>query len=264
MLVLLPPSEGKNYPEKGRPISWDSLVFPQLNGERHTMMGNLATASSLPTVYDELGVSRKLSNEVAANQHLNIAPAAPAHQIYTGVLYEAFDYASLTPAAKRRARQKVLVFSGLFGVTGIADRIPAYRMSVSAKLHTVGTTAKWWRPKMAPWLDQRATHDGPIVDCRSGGYQKMWEAPHPITLTVNVFQMRGGTPKTVSHAAKYTRGRIARALVEADARSTRSLDRVLDVVKEAGRSGGEDRWDVEMVRPQASRGGSLQVILPED
>ena len=74
-----------------------------------------------------LGLSDGLRGEIAKNAGLRSAPARPAGEIYTGVLYDALSLATLSPAAKRRAARSLLIFSGLWGAVRIKDRIPAYR-----------------------------------------------------------------------------------------------------------------------------------------
>ena len=76
--------------------------------------------------------------------------------MFTGVLFDALDHASLSAAAKRRARLSVLVFSALFGATALADRIPAFRLSVGAKLPGLPGLAAHWRPVLTPALDALA------------------------------------------------------------------------------------------------------------
>ena len=81
-----------------------------------------------------LGLSEGLRGEVAKNTELRTAGARPAGEIYTGVLYDALDLASLDTAAKRRAGRSLLVFSGLWGAVRVTDRIPSYRCSMGVKL----------------------------------------------------------------------------------------------------------------------------------
>ena len=155
----------------------------------------------------------------------------------------------------------MLVFSALFGATALADRIPAFRLPVSAKLPGLPGLAAHWRPVLTPALDALAARDGgPVVDCRSGGYAAQWRAPAERTLAVDVFQLRDGERTVVSHFAKHTRGLVARALLEAGARETSTLDRVADVVARAGDGPG---WEVELARPSGGKPGALRVILPE-
>src|SRR5699024_4230773 len=92
MLILLAPSEGKTAPEHGEPLSFNDLVFPGLSGERRTLVQELEVVSGLGTAHEILKVGKSLHKEIAANQHLLEAPAAPAWQVYTEVLFDTLDY----------------------------------------------------------------------------------------------------------------------------------------------------------------------------
>ena len=50
-----------------------------------------------------LGLSDRQIDELDRNRELAEPRALPASQVYTGVLYAALDYESLTPAARKRA-----------------------------------------------------------------------------------------------------------------------------------------------------------------
>ena len=77
-----------------------------------------------------LGLSAGQAGELERNAALESAPAAPAAEVYTGVLYERLRLPELPAAARRR----VLIASALWGVVAPDDRIPAYRLSISARL----------------------------------------------------------------------------------------------------------------------------------
>lgn len=267
MLILLPPSEGKTAPRSGAPLDLEALVLADDDGvttARRELLGRLAEVSAREDAAALLGVGASLADEVAANTRLDAAPAAPARRVYTGVLFEALDLDSLSPAAKRRAATDVLISSALFGTTTPADRIPAYRLPVGARLPDLPGLAAWWRPVLSPALDAYAeSRGGPVVDCRSGGYAAQWRAPAGRTVTVDVFQLRGGEPTVVSHFAKHTRGLVARALLEAGPRAAGTLERAADVVARAGAADGPHPWEVELIAPAGRRPGSLRVVLPE-
>ncbi|QCU78313.1 peroxide stress protein YaaA [Citricoccus sp. SGAir0253] len=263
MLILLPPSEGKTAPAAGAPLDLGSLVLPALAGERATVMGILAAVSAAPDAPAVLGISERLRADIEANTVLDSAPAAPAHRVFTGVLFDALDYASLPETARRRAREDVLVFSGLFGVLSLGDRIPHHRLSVGATLPGTGRMSSWWKPRLTPLLDARAEHAGVVVDCRSGGYAAQWRAPADRTVTVDVFQVREGRRTVVSHFAKHTRGLVARQLLLAGPRAVHSPAAAAEVVAAAGAAAGPHDWTVDLLPAAGSKPGRLEVTLPE-
>ncbi|WP_369824491.1 YaaA family protein [Cellulosimicrobium sp. CUA-896] len=177
------------------------------------MLDALAAASARPDAVDVLGVSPGLEPEVRRNTALRSAPAAPAAEVYTGVLFAAADLAGALAESgetARRAADDVRVMSGLWGVLSPGDRVPAYRLSMGVTLPDVGRLAAAWRPHLATVLDARAAGDV-VVDCRSATYAAAWkprtsgeDAAHHVA--VRVLRETGGRRSVVSHHAKHTRG----------------------------------------------------------
>jgi uncharacterized protein len=210
VLILLPPSEGKAAPAAGAPLDLDSLAFAELLGERRASLldalerlGTVSTARALK----QLAISKGQLGEVAVDAALRSAPAAPAAEVYTGVLYDHLRLAEL-PA---RARRQVLIASALWGVLRPEDRIPYYRFSAKARLARVGPPAGWWRDALAA-----AMPDQPgdlVIDMRSGAYAAAWKPRQATLLAVRAFSESGGKRKPVSHMAKAVRGEVARALL---------------------------------------------------
>ncbi|MFG2497353.1 peroxide stress protein YaaA [Streptomyces sp. NPDC048441] len=221
MLVLLPPSEGKAPSGRGAPLKLESLSLPALAPARQAVLDELVDLC----VADEekargvLGLSEGLRGEVAKNTELRTAGARPAGEIYTGVLYDALDLATLDAPAKRRAARSLLVFSGLWGAVGITDRIPSYRCSMGVKLPGIGALGAHWRTPMASALPE-AAGDGLVLDLRSSAYTAAWKPKGEVadrTATVRVLhsQLVDGVEKrsVVSHFNKATKGRIVRSLL---------------------------------------------------
>ncbi|GGX12129.1 peroxide stress protein YaaA [Streptomyces chryseus] len=226
MLVLLPPSEGKAAGGSGAPLKPESLSLPELAGARAAVLDELVDlcAADEEKARVVLGLSEGLRGEVAKNVGLRTAGARPAGEIYTGVLYEALDLAGLDAAARERARQSLLVFSGLWGAVGIGDRIPSYRCAMGVKLPGLGALGAYWREPMAAAMPV-AAGDGLVLDLRSSAYAAAWKPKGDVagrTATVRVLHARvdaDGVEKrsVVSHFNKATKGRIVRDLLVAGA-----------------------------------------------
>ena len=212
MLILLPPSEGKAAPAKGAPLDLDSLVYAEQLGERRVALldalEKLARAPRKGAV-KKLGVSAGQAGEVEVDAGLRGAPAAPAAEVYTGVLYDRLGLTDL-PAG---ARKRVLIASALWGVVRPDDRIPYYRFSAKARLDKIGPPASFWRPALAEALEDREGEL--IVDMRSGAYAAAWKPQRATLLAVRAFTEAGGKRKPVSHMAKAVRGEVARTLLAA-------------------------------------------------
>ncbi|WP_328839531.1 peroxide stress protein YaaA [Streptomyces europaeiscabiei] len=217
MLVLLPPSEGKAPSAGGAPLKLEGLSLPALTGAREAVIGELVElcAGDEDKAREVLGLSEGLRGEVAKNAELLTAGTRPAGQVYTGVLYDALDLATLETAAKQRAARSLLVFSGLWGAVRVTDRIPSYRCSMGVKLPGVGALGTHWRTPMASALPE-AAGDGLVLDLRSSAYTAAWKPKGEVagrTATVRV--LHAPTRKVVSHFNKATKGRIVRSLLSA-------------------------------------------------
>jgi uncharacterized protein len=226
VLVLLPPSEGKATGGRGRPVDLDALSLPALTGARAAVLDELTAlcAADEDKAADVLGLSPGLRGEVAKNAALRTAPALPAGKLYTGVLYEALDLATLDTAARRRAHACLLVFSGLWGALRLTDRVPAYRCSMGVRLPALGGLAAYWRPHLDAVLPEVAG-GGLVLDLRSSAYAAAWKPRGDVagrTVTVRVLQVTvvDGVERraVVSHFNKATKGRLVRALLTAGAR----------------------------------------------
>ncbi|SCB80310.1 hypothetical protein GA0061084_0330 [Arthrobacter sp. NIO-1057] len=252
VLILLPPSEGKTAHAEGSPFDLADLSFSELNDERHLVLEALAAVSSREDAMSVLGVGASLANEVARNINLHTEPAAKAHDIYSGVLFEALGYASLTPAAQARADASIVVISALWGAVRFGDRIPPYRLSMSVKLEPLGKLASWWKKRLTPVLDKAATEQL-IVDARSSTYAAAYKPGNGKSVAINVFQLRNGVPKVVSHFAKHTRGEVARFLVEEET-GPETPEQLVELI--------QSRWDATLVEDK--KGLALNILLPED
>lgn len=216
MLILLPPSEGKTAPVRGAALDLAALSSPALTPTRERVLAALTAVSARPDAVEVLGVGAGIADEVARNVDLRTAPAAEARAVYTGVLYGAAALDRLTPAHRRRAVASVRVVSGLWGLVGPEDRIPAYRLSMGVDLPGVGPLAAAWREPLRAELDPRAQAGELVVDCRSATYLAAWKPPraaHGTWAQVRVLREVAGTRSVVSHHAKHTRGVLTRHLL---------------------------------------------------
>lgn len=231
MLVLLPPSETKRHGGDGPPLDLDGLSFPSLTGVRALLVAALVALAGRPAeARAALGLSDRQDGELALNAALRGSATLPALHRYTGVLYDALDYPSLRPGARRRADASLAVASALFGLVRPTDPIPAYRLSGGVTLPEVGRLTPVWRPELEPLLAALA-QDELVVDLRSTGYAALARVPGAVTVRV-VTERPDGSRSVVSHFNKATKGRLARALVSAP-RSPRTVTGVLRAARAA-------------------------------
>lgn len=217
MLVILPPSENKTQPESGTPLDLDSLCAPQLRETREIVLqaliklsrGNKARAAEV------LGLGSSQLELLSRNADIVESPAAPAIEVYTGVLYDHLDVATLKAPARKQLEKTVAIASALFGMVRAGDRIPAYRLSGGTTLPGLGTLAGVWKPVLGDAINELSA-GGLILDLRSGPYMNLakptgeWKNR---TVTVRVFNEKDGKRSIVSHFNKATKGDIVRDLM---------------------------------------------------
>ncbi|OMH29655.1 hypothetical protein BKD30_00180 [Tersicoccus phoenicis] len=255
MLILLPPSESKRAARSGAPVDLDALAHPALTPARYRVLDELARVSAAPDALAVLGVGPGLADDVARNTRLTTAPAAPAHRVYNGVLYDALDHRSLTAVQRRRAAESVLVVSALWGLVAPTDAIPAYRLSMGTRLGDVGNLASFWRPLLTDALAARG-NDELIVDCRSSTYAAAAATPADRTVAVDVVRERDGVRTVVSHMAKHTRGELARHLLTRRGHAPVDAGALVRVTRE--------RWPAaELVPAGNRRPAHLQIVLTD-
>lgn len=203
MLVLLPPSEGKARPEAGGSVELDSLVYAgELGGKRAALLD-------------------------AFDAGLREEPAAPAREVYTGVLYGRLELSRLSA----KARKRVLIASALWGVVAPDDRIPYYKFPPKTRLKGFEAPNAYWRPALAEALPD--AEGDLVVDMRSGAYVPAWKPKKATLLGVRAFTEVDGERKAVSHMAKAVRGDVARVLLTAK-KAPRDPESAAAIVEAAG------------------------------
>ncbi|MCW2786739.1 MAG: hypothetical protein JWP74_3256 [Marmoricola sp.] len=268
MLILLPPSEGKSSPRRGRPLALEALDFPELTGARSQVLDALValcTTSGGAPLHDQVRIDRASTvldlgptqqHHVERNSRLLTTAAMRADRIYTGVLYDALDLASLTGPARRRATRWLGIMSSLFGVVRPNDAIPSYRLSGDTNLPGIGIVSTWWRDHLDEVLSP-AAGTGLVIDLRSSMYAGFWRPPSligPHVATVRVLHEVGKERKVVSHFNKATKGRIVRELL-LDGSTPRTPLSLAEHLSGLG-------WQVEPHDPKAT-GQQLDVIVRE-
>ena len=258
MLILLPPSEGKSAPRRGRSLRLDSLGSPELTDARTTLLSALADlcANDPDRAAAALDLGPTQAHHLEANRLLLDAPTARADKIYTGVLYDALDLASLTGAARGRATRWLVIMSSLFGVVRPDDAIPSYRLSGDTNLPGIGIVSSYWRDHLDAVLAP-AAGGGLVIDLRSSMYAGFWRPSAEIAAkvaTVRVLHQVGDQRKVVSHFNKATKGRIVRQLL-LDGSKPGTPKALAEHLTDLG-------WNVELLPPNRT-GQQLDVVVTD-
>lgn len=185
-----------------------ALTYPEFTSLRTHVIGALAAASAGGP--EAINAPPSSAAEVEANLHLLQAPAAPASEIYTGVLYAAAGLTDLPASAAARAQAHVRIASTVFGFLTPTDEIPAYRLPPAAKLPGIGAPIAYLSPGVSEAMNAQTPRL--VLDCRSGPYVRLWRPTCP-WVHVKAIEIRNGKPVVVSHFAKHHRGVLTRHLL---------------------------------------------------
>ena len=168
------------------------------------------------------------------------AKPTPAINVYTGVLYQALDWASLTAAAKKRGASAVVIISAKYGAVRPDQLIESYKEKIDNSV---------MRAPIGKVLN--AINTPLIVDCRSSTYKTVWHSPVDKTVEVRISTVVDGVRTVVTHMSKKTRGEITRWLLQ-----SRSLPKTPEdlyaIVSEKypcalTPSDGEEPWVLEVI-----------------
>ena len=214
MLILLPPSEGKNQPTSKAKVNLAKLVFSKELFETR---------------------SRLVTKSLAAS------PVAKAMDVYSGVLYQALDWDSLSPSAKARGEKSILITSAIFGVLRPSDLIPNYK----AKIKTSD-----WKAVLKPALD--GLNADLIIDCRSSTYAGAWNPPPANTVAIRVLKKEKGKISVITHLSKKYRGELTRVLLKAG-KSPKTPSELLAIAEKV--------FDCKLIRPKGNLSWYLDLFI---
>lgn len=213
MLILLPPSETKRPGGSGRPLELAALALPELAPQREQVLSaleELSTDAEASARVLKLGVTQV--HEVEQNARVRTAPAMPAVDRYTGVLYDALDAASLDASARSWLSRHVLIHSAVLGPVGALDRIPPYRLGAAASLPGIPPLRRLWSGAVS---DALAGSGAPFVlDLRSEAYAALGAVPDAVASAYVrvVAEGEGGAVRALNHFNKHAKGALVRRL----------------------------------------------------
>jgi uncharacterized protein len=255
VLILLPPSESKAEPRRGKMLD---LGAGPLAGARRPVVEALVELCRGPedAALRTLGLTPGQVHDVCRNARLPDLPTAPAERIYTGVLYDALGLTTLDASAHRRALSRIAIVSSLYGLVRAGERIAPYRLGGGVSLPRLGGVAAHWRTHLDPVV-RKTVGRGLVVDLRSSTYAAFWRPGPDLAarvVTVRVLHEVNGRRQVVSHFNKATKGRLLRAVLE-DGRDARTPSAFAMLLGDLG-------WSVE---PGGSTkaGTQLDVVVRE-
>lgn len=218
LAILLPPSEGK-APGGGKP-AWKTssgLFGRQLSAARTLITDALVDLEGgTESILGVGGAHLRRAREV--NSSLIGSATLPAWQRYTGVVWDHIDPETLSPAAMDRARESIVVFSGLLGLVGFDDPIPDYKLKIGAALDLPAQTSRptrqklaaFWQPRLSPVLD-RWLAGRTVIDLLPLEHRRAWSPSTDSKILRISFIDRQG--RSVGHDAKAAKGKFVRHLL---------------------------------------------------
>ena len=226
MLILLPPSETKRPGGSRRAVDLAALGFPELTPVRERVVDALAALAADPEASARvLGLGARQQAEATMNAALRTAPAMPAIDRYTGVLFDALGTDTLDGAARAWLGRNVAIHSSAFGLVRALDRLPSYRLGAGITVPAAGTPRKVWGSAITDALEARAP--GFVLDRRSEAYVALGPVPASVSSAyVRVTTRTGdGAVRALNHFNKKAKGELVRALAHdrPRVRSTESL-----------------------------------------
>ncbi len=221
-VLLIPPSEGKSPGGDGPPVDWGAGRFGHLADHRLRVRDAVLRAvRRRADAQALLGVTGPhLDRALREWRELDMAPTMAAAARYSGVVWGALDIPSLESPARRRAMSRIVVPSGAWGLVAAGDAIPAYRLKMAARLGALGRLSAWWRPLIGPALAARAGR-GAVIDLLPREHAAAIDPAvlRPGALVRVQILEPGPAGRAVGHVGKALKGRLARAILQADART---------------------------------------------
>ena len=213
VVVLLPPSEGKAEGGVGRSWRPTSGRFGRRLGRARQQVIDALAATDLTERH--LGVRGELLERALRAIHAleaNTARPLPAHQRYTGVVWQHLDPATLDDDQRTR----ILVPSALLGLVSGDDPVPDHRLKFDVRLDgdVRQRLDRFWRPHLTEALRRATTPRTTIVDLLPNEHRAAIDLDGDRVLRKRVH--RPDLPQIGGHDGKAAKGLLARRILLGD------------------------------------------------
>ena len=196
VVILIPPSEGKAPSGTGIPLGKiyqdAGVIYKRLT----------AYQGDLTQLYGVKGKAFLAAR--MANEQLLTAPTLPAIERYSGVVYIAMGYPTLSPKAQKFFDAHVRIVSALFGLLTPDQPIPDYKLKIE-KLDA----AVYWKPLIAKKLAESF-----VIDLLPQAHQKA--VFYEQGIKVDFIISKNGKSVPAGHQGKMIKGKFIRWLCEGE------------------------------------------------
>ncbi|BEP15283.1 peroxide stress protein YaaA [Acidothermaceae bacterium B102] len=221
MRILLPPSEGKAAKGRGYSLARRGLEGPLSAARLAVLQAVSAWCAGDPAAAAAgLGLPPSTADvDLAVNVRVLDAPTMPAIDRFQGVVFDGLGVASMDAAQRRTVLRTVLIASGAFGLLGAGEPVPDHRVPMAATVPSIGGLTPYWRKQLVSTIPDMGRQL--VVDLRSTDYlatPPVADDQRKRVLAVKVLTERAGSRSVVSYSSKLTKGQLARALIEAEAK----------------------------------------------
>ncbi len=192
ILFLLPPSEGKN--SQGE-IGEEKLSF---NFEKPKEIATNVTQKDLKCTGSRFEEWVNLNKHLCETKDFIITPAINR---YSGVMYNAIDYAGMDEDWKKYFEENFLIFSGMYGIVKANDLIGNYKLPIETK-----TLAKYWQETITNTLNESGADY--VINLLPLSYQKMidFKKISPKLVNINFQVEKNGKIVKMAHWVKKIKG----------------------------------------------------------
>jgi len=209
MIILIPPSEGKNRIKKPLDIKFKKTDFIYMDDvEQVTRLLDLISDEDLRSIYGTSEEKARIFHR--QNQDVMNSRCWYAIERYTGVVYENLEWETINKRARNYMEKHVRIVSGLFGLLTPKTLIPDYKL----KMNVLSLQYHW-----NPILTEDLENEDLIIDLLPQVHRKAY-TPNSNVVEVEFMVRSKGKTSTAGHFGKAVKGQFIRYLAMNRIKST--------------------------------------------
>ena len=217
-IILLPNSEGKksesNFEIYEDVIKVGKNSFSKLDVFRREIVNELLELKNekkeiLKKIFD-IKDDKKLEYDMNNNLTLLSQNTNFAINRYSGVMFKAIDYSSMSDSVKNNFNNNVVFLDGLFGLLKPLDKIPNYKLKINSKLSSVNIE-KFWKKNISDSGVFENYKNCIIIDLLPGSHRKVLpkyivDSENYFKINFYVYDVKNKKNKNVGHQSKMLKG----------------------------------------------------------